>query len=156
MKQKLKKSLVVGIIVLFIGIEIVPSVNPTDIIWQHGTIEELVTKELSTNVTYYNVDILIISHLYIATSIDGFHDSHFGFGHDEKIVLNDVLYCPVGVFIIWNSSEIKELNLYGGWANSIVEIFGYDGWMSGHNSLITSLKTFGYCEKIKLSFYRGY
>jgi hypothetical protein len=153
--KKLRKSLIVGIVALFIGLEIVPIVNPTDIIGQHGTVkEELVTREISTNNprTYYNVSILVISR-YGSIDIDGFHESHFGFGHDEKITLSKAgLYTP-GIFAIWDSSGLKEICLGGGWMNTIVEIFDYDGWMSFQN--IHYPVMFGHCEKIKLTSYRG-
>jgi hypothetical protein len=158
MKQKLKKSLVVGVIVLFIGIGIAPTVNPT--YGQYGTVkEELVIREISTNNprTYYNVNITIMSGFCRSVHVDGFHKWFLGYGNDTEIKLKGFLLFPglwwplISKIIVENDSGILlEDDLI--YVRSI-DIFNYSGWMSGHH-LHFLLLVKGHCDKIAIYGYR--
>jgi len=105
-------------------------------------------------VFYYNVDIFMISKLYESIEIDGFHETNSGKGHDEKITLEDAnKFLTLGILIIWDDKDTKEFVFNGGWIHTKLEIFDYDGWMSGQSESIR-LKMLGHCDKIIKTVYR--
>jgi len=109
---------------------------------------------------YYDVKILMMSRMYESIEIDGFHNYNYGNGHDDNIALRDSnrIY-TIGILIIWDDSEIKEFSLHGGWVHTRIEIFDYDGWMSGQDKTtilnMIPLKIYGHCDEIKITAYRG-
>lgn len=112
-------------------------------------------QNLKTEEIYYDVSIFMISKLYESIEIDGFHEAQSGKGHDEKITLEDAnKILTLGILIIWDGSEIIERVFNGGWIHTKLEIFDYEGWMSGQNEFIR-VKMFGHCGKIIKTVYRG-
>jgi hypothetical protein len=112
-------------------------------------------QNLRTEEIYYDVNIFMISKLYESIEINGFHETHNGKGHDDKITLRDAnKFFTIGILIIWDDSDTKEFVFNGGWINTKLEIFDYDGWMSGQNTLFR-LKMLGHSEKIIKTIYRG-
>ena len=120
------------------------------------TKQELIIENPLTNnpKIYYDVKILLRSTVFEVSEINGFHGSNSGYGYDDSITLFGSFVSLFGILAIWNKSEIKELNFHGGWLNTKLEIFGYNGWMRGQYKL-TSLKMFGQCDQIKITTYRG-
>ena len=95
---------------------------------------------------YYDVNIFMISKLYQSIEIHGFHETNSGKGHDDKITLQDAnKILTLGMLVIWDNSGTKEFVFNGGWINTKLEIFDYDGWMSGQNTSFR-LKMFGHSE----------
>jgi hypothetical protein len=75
--------------------------------------------------------------------------------YDENVIIlkdADRLFFSFGVFIVFNESGIQHFTLYGGWINSKVWIYGYDGFIKkdGFWTIII-----GECNKINITTYRG-
>ena len=153
MNKKRLSKYAIGLIILMITTQITSG-------YSSETIEQcsLFTQTISANnpKIYNDVKILMISRMYDSIEIDGFHNYNYGNGHDDNIALRDSnrIYI-IGILVIWDDSEIKEFNLLGGWVHTRIEIFDYDGWMSGQDTL-SHLKMFGNCKTIKITVYRGH
>ena len=103
---------------------------------------------------YNDVNILMISKLYESINIEGVHDSQSGQGYDEKITFEEAnnLF-TIGIAIIWDKNEIHKWGFNGGWIHTKLEIFEYNGWMSGHHQS-PRVKLIGHCEMINITVYR--
>lgn len=153
MNKKRLSKYAIGLIILMITTQITSG-------YSSGTIKQcsLFTQTISANnpKIYNDVKILMISRMYESIEIDGFHNYNYGNGHDDNIALRDSnrIYI-IGILVIWDDSEIKEFSLRGGWVHTKIEIFDYDGWMSGQDTL-SHLRMFGNCKTIEITVYRGH
>ena len=86
--------------------------------------------------TYYNATLFIISHVYYVKHAD-----------DEAIHLSSRLPVLPGIFHVQDKNGTQEFNLFGGWAGSRVEIFGFDGFFKGQGLYMT---LFGNCVEISI------
>ena len=104
--------------------------------------------------SYEDVKIVMISRMYSSVEIDGHHNSNQGFGYDDKITLQDSNMIRLfGLFIIYNETGRLEYSNSGGWIHSKIEIFGYDGYMTGQHDN-RHLLMFGSCEMVTITSYR--
>ena len=145
-----KKTVVIVSFVLLMTLPVIAGHSVKTVETQSESIK---TSFMNNPKVYYDVRILLKSNVFEVTGIDGFHSSDSGIGYDDSITLFGSHISLFGIFVIWNTSEIKELNMHGGWINTKLEIFGYNGWMKGQYKL-TSLKMFGQCDQIKITTYR--
>ena len=146
-----RKTLVIVSFVLLMTLPVITGYSVKTVEMQSASIK---TSVMSNPKVYYDVRILLKSNVFEVTEINGFHSSDSGIGYDDSITLFGSHISLFGIFAIWNTSEIKELNLHGGWINTKLEIFGYNGWMSGQDKL-NSLKMLGHCNQIKITTYRN-
>jgi hypothetical protein len=86
--------------------------------------------------TYHNATLFIISHVYYVKHAD-----------DEAIHLSARLPSLPGIFHVQDKNGTQEFNLFGGWAGSRVEIYGFDGLFKGQG-LYTVL--IGNCSEISI------
>ena len=145
-----KKTVVIVSFVLLMTLPVIAGHSVKTVETQSESIK---TSFMNNPKVYYDVRILLKSNVFEVTEINGFHSSDSGIGYDDSITLFGSHISLFGIFVIWNTSEIKELNMHGGWINTKLEIFGYNGWMKGQYKL-TSLKMFGQCDQIKITTYR--
>ena len=145
-----KKTVVIVSFVLLMTLPVIAGHSVKTVETQSASIK---TSFMNNPKVYYDVRILLKSNVFEVTEINGFHSSDSGIGYDDSITLFGSHISLFGIFVIWNTSEIKELNMHGGWINTKLEIFGYNGWMKGQYKL-TSLKMFGQCDQIKITTYR--
>ena len=103
---------------------------------------------------HHNVKIILISRVFNAIEIDGYHSNNVGLGYDKNIILIDSNRIHlIGFLLIYNESVVLEQNNHGGWIHSKIEINGYTGWMKNQNSN-HHLKMFGLCDEIIITSYR--
>ena len=104
--------------------------------------------------SYKDVKIIMISRMYDSVEIEGYHSLNEGSGYDDKIILQESNKIRLfGLFIIYNETGTLEYSNAGGWIHSKIEIFGYDGYMSGqHNN--HHVLMFGDCEMVTIISYR--
>lgn len=104
--------------------------------------------------SYNDVKIFIISRMYDSIGIDGYHSLNNGHGYDDIIILQDSNRIRLfGLLVIYNDTGTIEFNHGGGWINSKIEIFDYDGWMAGQDTNYHVIM-FGECETITITSYR--
>ena len=90
---------------------------------------------------YYNATIVIISALYYVKSCD-----------EGKITLESgcIDFLP-GIFYVKDDTGVKEFCYCGGYLNSIVTIYGFDGLFKGWGLYKVLM---GKCKKIEIQTFR--
>ncbi|MEA2054764.1 MAG: hypothetical protein U9O96_06635 [Candidatus Thermoplasmatota archaeon] len=86
--------------------------------------------------TYYNAALFIISNVYYVRDFD-----------EEKIDLSYRYPFLPGIFIVEDENGIQEFNLFGGWAGSRAEIYGFNGFFKWQGLYIVLI---GNCTKISI------
>ena len=89
---------------------------------------------------YDNATLLILSMLYCVQSYE-----------EDFIELYNCRLFPFGIWYIANESGIQQFNRVGGWMNSIVEIYNFEGFFKWRGLWIVII---GECDKIIITTYR--
>ena len=104
---------------------------------------------------HYDVKIILISKLFDSIVINGFHNEHIGWGHDDLIKLEEANRIRIfGYLQIFNDSMVLEHNNHGGWIHTNIEITGYSGWMTNQHDN-KHIIMIGECETVMLTTGRG-
>ena len=92
--------------------------------------QPLVADDTNDTRTYEDVNIILISRMFLDMHINGFHNENEGLGYDEYVELKDANRLSLfGLILIYDDSRILEQWERGGSIHMNIKITGYGGWM---------------------------